>query len=196
MNVRDGTLHGVKVITPEPRRDERGWFLRVFDAELYRAAGIDHTRHVQENQSRSARGTIRGLHTRSHLSESKLIRCVHGSLFDVIVDLRPWSPTFLQWESFELDDVDHVQVYIPAGFAHGFQALADPTDIGYRVDAPYDPTLDVALAFDDPDLAIPWPLADPIVSDRDRAAPRLADLKPRLEEWYGAAAPPDHGAGR
>ena len=189
MEIWDGTLHGVKVIAPDPRRDERGWFLRVFDAALYAEVGIDHTRHVQENQSRSARRTIRGLHTRSQLSEAKLIRCVHGSLFDVIVDLRPWSPTFLRWETFELDDVDHRQIYVPAGFAHGFQALAEPTDIGYRVDSPYDPTLDVALAFNDPELGIPWPLDDPIVSDRDRNAPTLAQLKPKFEEWYGTEPP-------
>lgn len=189
MDVRDATLHGVKVFRPEPRGDERGWFLRVFDAELYGAAGVDHTKHVQENQSRSVIRTIRGLHTRSHLSESKLVRCVHGSLFDVLVDLRPWSPTFLQWESFELDDVTHTQVYVPAGFAHGFQALSDPADVGYRVDSPYDPTLDVAIAYDDPDLAIPWPLADPIVSDRDRAAPRLAEVRGLLEDWYGSSPP-------
>ncbi|HLF99064.1 MAG TPA: dTDP-4-dehydrorhamnose 3,5-epimerase family protein [Acidimicrobiia bacterium] len=179
----------MKVITPEPRRDERGWFLRVFDAASYAAAGIDHTRLVQENQSRSKRRTIRGLHGRCALSEAKLIRCVRGSLFDVVVDLRPWSPTFLQWESFDLDDDTHTQIYVPAGFAHGFQALAEPTDIGYRVDSPYDPALDVAVAFDDPDLAIPWPLDDPIVSERDRDAPRLSDIRDQLTNWYGTDAP-------
>lgn len=189
MEIRDATLHGVKVITPEPKRDDRGWFLRVFDAELYRDAGVDHTRLVQENQSRSQKGTIRGLHTRSKLSEAKLVRCVHGRIFDVMVDLRPWSPTFLRWESFELDDEAHRQVYIPPGFAHGFQALTEPADIGYRVDAYYEPELDVALAFDDPELAIPWPLPDPIVSDRDRAAPRLEEIKSKLEEWFGSEPP-------
>lgn len=189
MEIRDTGLHGVKVFTPEPHPDERGFFLRVFDAHLYATAGVDHALLVQENQSRSRRRTIRGLHTRCELSEAKLVRCVRGAVFDVIVDLRPWSPSFLSWEGFHLDDETHTQLYIPPGFAHGFQALTEWADVGYRVDSPYDPSLDVAVAFDDPDLAIPWPLADPIVSDRDRSAPKLADLTPLLPNWYGATRP-------
>lgn len=189
MKVEDGSIHGVKVIVPEPRPDERGWFLRVFDAELHGGAGVDHTTLVQENQSRSRHGVIRGLHTRSNLTETKLVRCARGAVFDVVVDLRPWSPTFLRWEHFALDDVEHRQVLIPPGCAHGFQVLSDEADVCYRVDSPYDPSLDVAVAWDDPELAIPWPLADPIVSERDRGAPGLAAIRPHLEEWYGTAPP-------
>ncbi|HVM40366.1 MAG TPA: dTDP-4-dehydrorhamnose 3,5-epimerase family protein [Acidimicrobiia bacterium] len=189
MEVSETSLHGVRLIRPEPRPDDRGWFLRVFDADLYSAAGIDHTRYVQENQSRSRHRTIRGLHTRSNLTEAKLIRCARGAVFDVVVDLRPWSPSFLQWESFHLDDEAHLQLSVPPGCAHGFQALSDWADLCYRVDSPYDAALDVAVSYRDPELAIPWPLDDPVVSERDLAAPALADLRPQFETWYGTSPP-------
>lgn len=183
--IENNTLHGLKIIRPRPIPDERGWFLRVFSADVYGEAGIDHTRLVQENQSRSRRGTIRGLHMRRELSEAKLVRCAHGAVFDVVVDLRPWSPSFLRWEQFRLDDRDQLQIYIPAGCAHGFQALTEVADVCYRVDAFYDPSVEAALAWDDEELAIPWPLADPILSDRDRSAPSLREIRGSLEQWYG-----------
>lgn len=187
MQIHDTSLHGVRLVQPRPIPDERGWFMRVFSADEHARAGIDHTTLVQENQSRSRRGTIRGLHMRSELSEAKLVRCARGEIFDVVVDLRPWSPTFLRWESFDLDDERHLQVLIPPGCAHGFQVLSDLADVCYRVDAFYDPDLDVALAWDDPELTIPWPLADPVVSERDRKASGLSDIRPMLESWYGPA---------
>lgn len=193
MKVLDTSLHGVRLIQPEPRPDERGWFVRVFSADAYGDAAIDHTALVQENQSRSRRRTIRGLHTRAALAEAKLVRCAHGEIFDVVVDLRPWSPTFLHVEHFLLDDVAHTQVHIPPGCAHGFQALSEVADVCYRVDAYYDPSLDVAISYCDPELAIPWPLPDPIVSARDAAAPPLAEVKPHLAEWFGLE-PPDPAA--
>lgn len=189
MEIRDASLHGVKVFHPEVRPDERGFFLRVFDAQLYADAGIDHTGLVQENQSRSRQRTIRGLHARSNLTEAKLVRCIRGEVFDVVVDLRPWSPTFLEWENFTLDDVTHAQIYIPPGCAHGLQALSDMADVGYRVDAYYDPSFDVAISYADPDLAIPWPLDDPVVSERDRAAPKLTEVRDHLTDWYGSEPP-------
>jgi dTDP-4-dehydrorhamnose 3,5-epimerase len=189
MELREATLHGVWVVEPRQIPDDRGWFMRVFSADLHARAGIDHTRMVQENQSRSRRGTLRGLHARTDLEEAKLIRCVRGAVYDVLVDLRPWSPTFLQWESYALDDEDHRQVYAPGGLAHGFQALTDDTDVCYRVEAYYAPDRDMAVAWDDPDLAIPWPIAEPVLSDRDRSAPSLQQLRPRFEEWYGATPP-------
>lgn len=189
MEVSDTSLHGVRLIRPDPHPDDRGWFLRTFDADRYAPLGIDHTALVQENQSRSRRRTIRGLHTRSNLTEAKLVRCARGAVFDVVVDLRPWSPSFLRWESFTLDDVDHTQLSVPPGCAHGFQALTDWADVCYRVDSPYDPSLDVAVSYRDPELAIDWPLDDPIVSDRDAAAPDLASVRPQLETWYGTTPP-------
>lgn len=190
MEIVETSVDGVILFELEAKqRDERGFFLRAFDAELYAAAGIDHTRLVQENQSRSRQRTIRGLHTRSNLSESKLVRCARGEIFDAVVDLRPWSPTFLRWESFTLSDANFRQLWIPPGCGHGFQALSEVVDVCYRVDSPYDPALDVAVSYCDPEIGIPWPLDDPVVSDRDAAAPTLSEIRPHLTDWYGSEPP-------
>jgi dTDP-4-dehydrorhamnose 3,5-epimerase len=144
---------------------------------------------VQESQSRSVRGVLRALHGRRELSEAKLVRCAHGAVFEVIVDLRPWSPTFLRQERLRLDDAEHLQVYVPPGCLHGYQALTDVADVCYRMDAPYVPGLGLAVAYDDPELAIPWPVPDPILSQADRVAPTLAEVRPQLERYFGASAP-------
>ena len=189
MEIHETALHGVVVIEPRPIPDDRGWFTRVFDVAEHARAGIDHTALVQENQSRSRRGVLRGLHTRSELREAKLVRCARGRIFDVVVDLRPWSPSFGRSQHFALDDESHRQVLIPAGCAHGFQALTDEVDVCYRVDAPYEAGKDVALAWDDPELGIPWPITPPVLSERDAAAPGLAEIRPHLESWYGRTPP-------
>jgi dTDP-4-dehydrorhamnose 3,5-epimerase len=119
---------------------------------------------------------VRGLHLRSGRGESKLVRCSFGAIFDVVVDLRVNSPTFSRWESFDLTGENQVSIFIPAGCAHGFQALTEPSDITYRIDRIHNPAEDVAIAYNDPRLAIPWPLPVTLVSDRDRAAPTLAEL--------------------
>jgi dTDP-4-dehydrorhamnose 3,5-epimerase len=168
------SIKGAFLFEPTPHADERGFFCRTFDAEVVRVAGIDPAGFAQDSQSRSARGVVRGLHLRRGDGEAKLVRCSYGAIFDVIVDLRPESPTFRSWESFELRDDRQVSLYIPAGCAHGFQALTDPADIAYRIDRPHDPAEDVSIAFDDPELAIPWPLPVAMMSPRDRAAPSLA----------------------
>ena len=153
--------------------DERGFFSRTFDADVARAAGIDPAGFAQDSLSRSARGVLRGLHVRRGEGESKLVRCSYGAVFDVIVDLRAASPTYRNWESFELRDSEQVSLYVPAGCAHGFQALTSPADVAYRIDRPHDAAEDVSIAFDDPELAIPWPLPVAGMSPRDRAAPPL-----------------------
>ena len=168
------SINGALLFEPTPHADERGFFCRTFDADVVRAAGIDPAGFAQDSQSRSARGVVRGLHLRRGDGEAKLVRCSYGAIFDVIVDLRPESPTFRSWESFELRDDRQVSLYIPAGCAHGFQALTDPADIAYRIDRPHDPAEDLSIAFDDPELAIPWPLPVAMMSPRDRAAPSLA----------------------
>ena len=119
------------------------------------------------------------------------MRCARGAVFEAVLDLRPWSPTFLQWDSLVLDDRDHVQLWVPPGFVHGFQVLSDDADVCYRMDARHEPGLDLAVAWNDPDLAIPWPLGDPVLSERDRNAPALADVRPHLGEWFGTRAPED-----
>jgi dTDP-4-dehydrorhamnose 3,5-epimerase len=173
-------ISGALLFQPEPHVDERGFFSRTFDAEVVRAAGIDPAAFAQDSISRSVKGVIRGMHLRSGHGESKLVRCSYGAVFDVVVDLRPASPTFGNWESFELRDTEQATLYVPAGCAHGFQALTDPADVSYRIDRPHDPSEDVSIAFDDPELAIPWPLPVSIMSDRDRAAPSLAKVRALL----------------
>ena len=166
-------IAGALLFRPAPHVDQRGFFCRTFDADAMGAAGLDPAAFVQDSLSRSARGVIRGLHTRRGDGEAKLVRCSYGAIFDVIVDLRPASATYLNWESFELRDSEQVSLYIPAGCAHGFQALTEPADVSYRINRAHDPAEDVSIAFDDPDLAIPWPLPVAIRSERDRLAPRL-----------------------
>ncbi len=185
---------GALLFRPAPHTDERGFFSRTFDADIMRAAGIDPCAFVQDSVSRSAHGVVRGLHVRSGAGEAKLVRCSYGAIFDVIVDLRPDSPTFGNWESFDLRDTPQISVYVPAGCAHGFQALTDPADVSYRIDRPHDPTEDVSIAFDDPDLAVPWPRPASVRSARDRAALSLADalrVLARLRVAQGSRLPSD-----
>ena len=167
-------ISGALLFQPQPHADERGFFSRTFDAEIARQAGLDPAGFVQDSLSRSARGVIRGMHIRGGDGEAKLVRCSYGAIFDVIVDLRPASPTYRNWESFELRDDEQTTLFVPAGCAHGFQALTDPADVSYRIDRPHDPSEDVSIAFDDPDLAIPWPLPVTVISGRDRKASSLA----------------------
>ena len=168
-------IAGALLFQPAPHVDERGFFSRTFDAQVMRAAGIDPAAFAQDSISRSRLGVVRGLHIRRGVGEAKLVRCSYGAIFDVVVDLRPTSPTYRNWESFELRDDEQISVYIPAGCAHGFQALTDPADVSYRIDRAHDPSEDVSIAFDDPELAISWPLPVSIMSQRDRVAPSLAD---------------------
>ena len=168
-------IAGALLFRPTPRRDDRGFFCCTFDADVMRAAGIDLAAFIQHSLSRSVRGVVRGLHVRRGDGEAKLVRCSFGAIFDVIVDLRPTSPTYQNWESFDLRDDEQMTLYVPAGCAHGFQALTDTADVSYLIDRAHDPSEDVSIAFDDPGLAIPWPLPVTIMSSRDRLAPPLAD---------------------
>ncbi|TXS52065.1 dTDP-4-dehydrorhamnose 3,5-epimerase [Streptomyces sp. t39] len=167
-------IAGAYLFEPTPYTDERGFFCRTFDAEVIRSVGLDPDAFVQDSMSRSLRGVVRGLHLRSGAGEAKLVRCSYGRVFDVAVDLRADSPTYLGRAFVELSGETQTTLYIPAGCAHGFQALTETADTSYRIDRPHDPSEDVTIAFDDPDLAIPWPLPVTSVSDRDREAPGLA----------------------
>jgi dTDP-4-dehydrorhamnose 3,5-epimerase len=187
--VRPGTLEGLLHVFPTPISDERGFFVRTLDAGSLLAAGLDPAGFVQENQSRSRRGTLRGLHFRRALSEGKLVRCARGTVHEVVVDLRPWSSTFLTQESVTLDDERHEQLFVPAGCAHGFQVLSEFADICYKHDAVYAPELEAVVAWDDPELAVEWPLPDPLLSPRDRAAPSLAEVRPFFGTWFGTERP-------
>jgi dTDP-4-dehydrorhamnose 3,5-epimerase len=181
MKVETASLSGVLIFRPTPHVDERGFFSRTFDIDVARSAGIDPLGFAQDSISRSHKGVIRGLHLRVGKGEAKLVRCSSGAIFDVVVDLRRDSPTHLQWKSFTLTGDEQTSVYIPAGCAHGFQALTEPADISYRIDLPHNPAEDVTIAYDDPSLGIRWPLPVTIMSERDRMAPALADLAQTLE---------------
>jgi dTDP-4-dehydrorhamnose 3,5-epimerase len=181
MNIRPvPRIAGALLFQSTPHVDERGFFCRTFDAEVMRSAGIDPGAFVQDSLSRSAKGVVRGLHVRRGDGEAKLVRCSYGAIFDVVVDLRPASPTYRNWQSFELRDDEQVSLYVPAGCAHGFQALTDPADTSYRIDRIHDPADDISIAFDDPELAISWPLPVTVMSPRDRMAPPLATVTPVL----------------
>jgi dTDP-4-dehydrorhamnose 3,5-epimerase len=163
-------IAGAYLFTPAPHIDERGFFCRTYEDADVRDAGIDPAAFVQDSLSRSRRGVVRGMHVRRGAGEAKLVRCSSGAVFDVVLDLRASSPTFLNWESFDLDGATQVSLYVPAGCAHGFQALSDPADVAYRIDKTHDPADDVSIAFDDPELALPWPLPVSVMSQRDRRA--------------------------
>ncbi|MEJ7696117.1 MAG: dTDP-4-dehydrorhamnose 3,5-epimerase [Candidatus Limnocylindrales bacterium] len=185
------TIEGLLRIEPSPIADDRGFFVRTLDGPSLRAAGLDPARFIQHNQSRSRRGTLRGLHARRELTEGKLVRCARGAVFEVVVDIRPWSSSFLRIETFRLDDEAHLQLFVPPGCVHGFQVLTDWADVCYQHDAVYDPALEIALAWDDPELGIEWPIRPPVLSDRDQVAPPLAAIRPDLQAWYGAQGQPD-----
>lgn len=182
MMVEQVRLSGPLIITPQLIRDERGFFLETFRRDRYRDLGVDAD-FVQNNHSRSVRGAVRALHFQLSPGQPKLVRVARGAVFDVIVDLRRSSPSFGQWESFVLDDVTHHQLYVPAGFAHGFCVVSDVADVVYLVGSYYDPATERGLAWDDPDLAIPWPTKHPILSDRDRRNPKLPELIDELPDW-------------
>jgi dTDP-4-dehydrorhamnose 3,5-epimerase len=176
MKVTATAIPGLLVFSPHPHLDRRGFFSRTFDSEAAREAGIDPTAFLQDSMSRSAKGVIRGLHLRIGAGENKLVRCSSGAVYDVVVDLRPASPTFKQWLSFDLNGVSQRSVYIPAGCAHGFQALTEPADTSYRIDREHDPTEDLTIAYDDPELGVTWPLPVTLMSDADRTARPLSEL--------------------
>jgi dTDP-4-dehydrorhamnose 3,5-epimerase len=167
-------------LTPEPYRDERGFFSRTFDADTARQAGLDPDSFVQDSLSRSRKGVVRGMHLRTGRGEGKLVRCSSGVLFDVVLDLRVGSPAYGRWESFTLSGERQNSIFVPPGCAHGFQALTDPADTSYRIDREHDPAESLTIAYDDPDLAIPWPLPVTSLSAADRDAPSLREALERL----------------
>lgn len=177
-------LEGLVLLAPSVHADARGFFVETYAAGAWRAAGVD-AEFVQDNHSRSGRGTLRGLHYQRSPGQAKLVRAARGRIWDVTVDIRPGSPTFGEWEAFELDDEAHHQLYVPVGFAHGFCVLSDVADVAYKVSAPYDATEERGIAWDDRDIGIGWPVEEPILSDRDRGNPRLDAIA--LEE-LGAQA--------
>jgi dTDP-4-dehydrorhamnose 3,5-epimerase len=168
-------LEGVVLLEPEVHGDERGFMVETYRRAAWAEAGVD-LEFVQHNHSRSSGGILRGLHFQTEPGQAKLVRCARGRIFDVAVDLRRDSPTFGGWEGHILDDESHRQLLVPIGFAHGFAVLSDLADVSYLLSSTYDPATEAGVAWDDPDIGVDWPLSDPLLSDRDRAAPRLAEV--------------------
>lgn len=183
MRVETTDLEDVLLFVPEPFHDERGLFTRTFDIEIFDDA-VGRTgagaSFVQDSQSRSGAGVIRGMHGRSGRGEAKLVRCANGAVHDVLVDIRRDSPTFGRHQAFLLDDNDFRHLYVPPGFLHGFQALTETADVCYRIDRPHDPAEDLGVAYDDPDLAIRWPSTVTVMSPRDARAGSWAELVENL----------------
>jgi dTDP-4-dehydrorhamnose 3,5-epimerase len=172
-------LDGVVLVEPKVFGDERGFFVETFSRDRWRELGVDAD-FVQHNHSRSSKGTLRGVHFQTKPGQAKLIRCSRGEIVDVAVDLRRGSPTYGQWEAHRLDDVRHRQLFVPVGFGHGFAVLSDEADVAYQVSSLYDPATEAGIAWDDPDVGVDWEVSDPLLSERDRTAPRLADIRDEL----------------
>jgi dTDP-4-dehydrorhamnose 3,5-epimerase len=179
MQVLSTRLTGPVLLAPSKFGDERGFFMETFRADTWAAEGVP-TEFVQDNHSRSRRGTIRGMHFQTHPGQGKLVRVARGAVLDVVVDLRRGSPTFGEWESFVLDDERAHQLFVPVGFAHGFCVTSEIADFVYKVTSYYDAATESGFRFDDPDVGIEWPDVELLYSERDRSAPRLAEIAHEL----------------
>jgi dTDP-4-dehydrorhamnose 3,5-epimerase len=175
----DTEIDGLVLIEAEGHGDERGFLLESFREDAWRELGVG-VGFVQENHSRSERGVLRGIHFQTEPGQAKLVRCARGAIWDVAVDLRRDSPTYRRWEGHELSDSNHRQLFVPAGFGHGFCVLSEVADVAYKLSSYYDPATEAGIAWDDPDVGVEWPIAEPQVSERDRAAPGLAEIAGEL----------------
>lgn len=172
-------LPGVLLIEPDVYRDPRGFFLETYQETKYHDGGISEV-FVQDNHSRSVGPILRGLHLQLSRPQGKLVRVVEGEIFDVAVDLRRGSPHFGRWVGFTLSAGNFFQCYIPPGFAHGFCVTGECAQVEYKCTALYDPRDELSIRWSDPDLAVRWPLADPLLSPKDGNAPTLAEVMERL----------------
>lgn len=183
MNFRPTALAGVVIVEPDVHRDARGFFFESYHRDKYRRGGITAI-FVQDNHSRSVARTLRGLHAQLRRPQAKLVRALEGEIFDVAVDIRPRSPTFGKWVGVELSAENFRQLYLPPGFAHGFCVLSASAQVEYKCSEIYDPEDEIGVIWNDPEVNIAWPQTDPLLSAKDRALPRLAEIVDRL-----AAAP-------
>jgi dTDP-4-dehydrorhamnose 3,5-epimerase len=179
-------LPGVVVIEPTVHRDPRGFFLETYHQRKYADLGVAGPL-VQDNHSNSVKGTLRGLHAQLQRPQGKLVRAVHGEMFDVAVDIRRGSPTFGRWVGAVLSGENFRQLWIPPGFAHGFCVLSERVDVEYKCSDFYDPRDEVTVLWSDPEIGIAWPIREPILSAKDAAAPRLAEIRDRLPVFQESA---------
>jgi dTDP-4-dehydrorhamnose 3,5-epimerase len=190
MSFRSTDIPGVLLVEPDVHRDPRGFFLETYHRTKYADGGID-VAFVQDNHSRSTAGTLRGLHAQLTRPQGKLVRAVRGEIFDVAVDIRRASPTFGRWVGFHLSDENFHQLWVPPGFAHGFCVLSEIAEVEYKCTELYAPEDEITVAWNDPDVGVRWPLGgEPLLSQRDAAAPSLAEVLHRLPLFPNAAADP------
>jgi dTDP-4-dehydrorhamnose 3,5-epimerase len=176
----DTRLDGLVLLDPDVHGDARGFFLESYRANVWAEHGV-YVGFVQDNHSRSGRGVLRGMHFSIGDGQAKLVRCARGRILDVAVDLRRASPTYGEWESFELDDEHAHQLYVPVGFAHGFCVLSELADVTYKCSTYYHPDVERGFRYDDPEVAIDWPQDIALlVSERDKTAPTLREIADEL----------------
>jgi dTDP-4-dehydrorhamnose 3,5-epimerase len=183
LKISETELPGVLLLEPKRFGDDRGFFMELFHAKRYAEAGIPGP-FVQDNFSRSAKGILRGLHFQQPQAQGKLVQVFAGAVYDVAVDVRRGSPTFGKWVGVELSADNRRQLWVPAGFAHGFCVLSESADFHYKCTDFYSPATEQGIAWNDPDLGIPWPVTSPLLSPKDAAAPRLKDA-PVLPDYTG-----------
>ena len=188
MQIHRARLEGPLLIQPVVHGDERGFFAETFRENVLAEHGVDHD-WVQENHSRSRRGVVRGMHFQTDPGQHKLVRCARGSIVDVLVDVRRGSPTFGEWEAFELNDENLAQLYVPLGFAHGFAVTSEIADVVYKCSWYYVAETEAGIRYDDPEVGIEWPAGlDLQPSRRDQEAPLLSEVADTLPWVYAAAS--------
>ncbi|WP_447883918.1 dTDP-4-dehydrorhamnose 3,5-epimerase [Serratia fonticola] len=176
MQVTDTKIHGVKIIQPKVFGDARGFFLETFEKKRYQEMLDIDLDFVQDNHSRSSYGVLRGLHFQKMNPQGKLVRVVRGEVFDVVVDIRPDSPTYGAWEGVTLSEENKIQFWIPPGLAHGFVVLSDSADFEYKCTDYYNPAHEGCLLWNDPDVGVEWPIANPLLSEKDKLGKLLKEL--------------------
>ena len=186
MKVTPTAVPGVVLIEPVVHRDGRGLFFEGYHQDKYDKAGVT-ARFVQDNQSNSVRGTLRGLHMQVRRPQAKLVRVLRGEIYDVAVDVRVGSPTFGKWVAATLSAENFLQIFVPIGFAHGFLVTSETAEVEYKCSDFYDPGGELGLRWDDPDLAIPWPIKSPLLSPKDVANLSLKDAGDRLPRYQGGS---------
>jgi dTDP-4-dehydrorhamnose 3,5-epimerase len=182
MHVESTSIPGVLLISPKVFADPRGFFVETYHEERYAAAGMS-AHFVQDNHSQSTKGTLRGLHAQLKRPQAKLVRCIEGSIWDVAVDVRVGSPTFGKWVGAELSAATAMQIYIPEGFVHGFAVLSERAQVEYKCSDVYVADDQFTVRWNDPELGVHWPLSDPLLSDKDRTAPLLKDVRSLLPKF-------------
>ena len=176
MTFEQTALPGVIICTPDVYQDARGFFLETYHAQKYFNGGIKAV-FIQDNRSKSSKNVLRGLHFQLHKPQAKLLTCTRGEIWDVAVDIRRGSPTFGQWVGVTLSEENFKQIFIPAGFAHGFCVLSETAEITYKCSELYDPSDDRGIRWNDPDIGVAWPVTDPILSKKDTVQPFLKDTE-------------------